>query len=60
MAHNRKPAQEWLSGEESASPTTSMEGTFPTAPIDAWGHRDVMMSNTQNAFMQAKLNGEKR
>ena len=34
--HNGKPTREWLSREESASPTASIEGTFSTALMDAW------------------------
>ena len=54
--HNGKPTREWLSREESASPTASMEGTFLTALMDAWERRDVMSADIPNAFMQAKLN----
>ena len=35
-AHNGKPTREWLSREESASPTASIKGTSPTALINAW------------------------
>ena len=34
--HNGKPMQEWLSRDESASLTASIEGMFLTALIDAW------------------------
>ena len=54
--HNGKPTREWLSREESASPTTSTEGTFLTAMVDAWEKRDVITADTRNAFTQAKLN----
>ena len=33
---NGKPTRDWLSREESASLTASVEGTFLTASIDAW------------------------
>ena len=34
--HKGKPTQEWLSREEFASPTASMEGMFLTALSNAW------------------------
>ena len=34
--HNGKPTREWLSREESESPTASIEGTFLMALTDAW------------------------
>ena len=54
--HNGKPTREWLSREESASPTASTEGIFLTALMDAWERRDVMSSDMPNVFTQAKLN----
>ena len=53
--HNGKPTREWLSREESASLTASIEGTFLTALTDAWEQHDAMSSDTPNTFMQAKL-----
>ena len=53
---NGKPMREWLSREESASPTASIKGTFSTALIDAWEQQDAMSSDAPNAFTQTKLN----
>ena len=61
--HIGKPTREWLSREESASPTALIEDTFLTAMIDAWEKRDVMTADMPNTFTQAKLNrkeGESR
>ena len=57
--HNSKPTREWPSREESASPTASMEGTFPTALMDAWEQRGMRSTGTPNAFAQVNLNGKK-
>ena len=53
---NRKLTREWLSREESASPTESIEGMFLTASMGAWEQQDVMSSDAPNTFAQAKLN----
>ena len=54
--YNGKPTREWLSHEELASPTASIEGMFLTALMDAWEQQHAMSSDTPNAFAQAKLN----
>ena len=54
-----KPKREWLSRKESASPTASMEDMFSMAMTDAMEWRDVMTSNTPNAFAQMSLKQEK-
>ena len=58
-AHNGKPTREWLSREESVSPTASMEGTFLAASMDAQEQRDVMSTDALNTFTWAKLNEKK-
>ena len=50
--YNGKPTREWLTREESASPTASTEGLFLTAMIDAHEERDVMSNDIPNAFIQ--------
>ena len=52
---NGKPTREYLSREESASPTVSLEGTTLTTVIDCKEDRDVMCVDIPNAFIQAKL-----
>ena len=54
--HNGKLTREWSSQEEMESPMASMEGTFPTALMDAWEQHDALTSDVPNAFAQAKLN----
>ena len=47
--------REWLSREESARPTASLEGIFITGVIDAKEDRDIMSADIPNAFIQATL-----
>ena len=56
MVFNGKPTREWLSREESASPTASLEGLVITGVIDTHEGRDIMSSDIPNAFIQAELN----
>ena len=51
----KKPTREWLSREDSASPTASNEGITLTAIIDAKEERDIMSLDIPNAFIQAKI-----
>jgi hypothetical protein len=55
MVYNGKPTREWLSREDSASPTTALESIMLTAVIDANEARGVMTCNIPNAFIQALL-----
>ncbi len=55
MVYNRKPTWEWLSKDDAASPTASLEAIMLTAVIDAKEGRDVMTADIPNAFIQAKL-----
>ena len=57
--HNGKPTREWLSREELASPTASMEGTFLTAMTDAWQQRDVMTADTPTLSSKKNCRGKK-
>ena len=61
--YNGKPMREWLSKQDSASPTVSMESLMITATIDTKENRDIMTADVPNAFIQTKLpkiNGEDR
>ena len=60
MVYNGKPTRKWLSKEESASPTASLESIFLTAVIDAKENRDVMTADIPNTFIQAKLPATKK
>ena len=53
--YNDKPTREWLSREDSSSPTASTEGVFLTAVVDAKEERDIMSSDIPNAFIQTKM-----
>mgnify|MGYP002176679840 FL=1 len=55
MVYNGKPTREWLSREDSASPTASLESIILTSVIDANEHRDVMTCDIPNAFIQAEM-----
>ena len=57
--YNGKPTREWLSKEDTTSPTASLEGVYITAVIDAKERRDVMCLDVPNAFIQAEIPNEK-
>ena len=61
--YNGKPTREWLSKQDSASPTISTESLMITATIDAKENRDIMTADVPNAFIQMelpKIDGEDR
>jgi hypothetical protein len=61
MVYNGKPTREWLSREDSASPTVSLESILLTAVIDEKEERDIMTVDVPNAFIQTALpQGEER
>ena len=47
--------REWITKEDSASPTATLEGIMLTLTIDANENRDVMSADIPNAFTQAAL-----
>jgi hypothetical protein len=53
--YNGKPMREWLSREDSASPTAALESIMLTAVINPHEERDVMTCNIPNAFIQALI-----
>jgi hypothetical protein len=56
MVYNGKPTREWLSREDSASPTAALESIMLTAVIDApHEERNVMACTIPNAFIQALM-----
>jgi hypothetical protein len=55
MVANGKPSCEWLSWDDSASPTASLENILLTAIVDAHEGRDVMSADVPNAFIQTKM-----
>ena len=58
QVYNGKPTREWLSREDSASPTVSLESIFLTAAIDGKENRDVMTVDIPNAFIQTNMEYE--
>ena len=55
MVYNGKPTREWLSREDSASPTAALESIMLTAIVDAKEGRDVMTADVPNAFIQTSM-----
>jgi hypothetical protein len=55
MVYNGKPTREWLSREDSASPTAALESIMLTAVIDAHEERNVMTCGIPNVFIQALM-----
>ena len=60
MVYNGKPTREWLSEEDSASPTASLESIFMTAVINTKENHNVMTADIPNEFIQAKLPATKK
>lgn len=64
MVYNGKGTREWLTREDSASPTAAHESIMITANINAKEGRDVMCSDLPNAFIQTQMpktkDGEER
>ena len=55
LVYNGKPTREWLSREDAASPTASLESIMLTTIIDAKEERDVITSVVPNAFIQTTI-----
>ena len=55
MVYNGKPTREWLSREDSASPTAALESIMLTAVIEAHEGQDVMTVDIPNAFIQTEM-----
>ena len=55
MVYNGKPTREWLTREDSASPTAAMESIMLIAVKDAHEGQDVMCVDIPNAFIQAEM-----
>ena len=60
MVYNGKPTREWLSKEDTSSPTATLESIFLTTTIDANEGRDVMTMDIPNACIQTELHQQKR
>ena len=64
MVFDGRRTREWITKEDSASPTATLEGIMLTLTIDAKEKRDVMSADVPNAFIQTEMpqvkNGEER
>ena len=60
LVFNGKPTRDWLSREDTSSPTALQEGIFMTATVDAKEERDVMSTDLPNAFIQAEVPKDKK
>ena len=58
LVYNGKETRKWLSKEETASPTVSLESINLTFAIDAHEERDVMIADVPNAFVQTCMPSE--
>ena len=56
LVYNGKPTRDWMSREDTSSPTATQEGIFLTAVIDAKEERDIVTADIPNAFVQTKMN----
>ena len=52
MVSDGRKTREWITKEDSASPTATLEGILLTETIDAHENRDVMSADVPNAFIQ--------
>jgi hypothetical protein len=55
MVYNGKPTREWLSSEDSTSPTAALKSIMLTAAINAHEEHGVMKCDIPNAFIQALM-----
>jgi hypothetical protein len=55
MVYHGKPTREWLSREDSSSPTAALESIMLTGVINAHEGHDVMTCDIPNAFIQALM-----
>ena len=60
MVFDGKKTREWITKEDSASPTATLEGIFLTLTIDAHENRDVMSADVPNAFIQTQMSEVKK
>jgi len=58
LVYNGKESRKWLSREETANPTVSLESINLTFAIDAHEERNVMIADVPNAFVQTCMPSE--
>ena len=52
---NRAKTRDWMSKEDTASPTAGVDSIILTVTIDTHENRDVMSTDVPNAFIQAEM-----
>ena len=52
LAYNGKKTRDWISKENTSSPTVGTHSIMLTCAIDAYECRDIMVSDVPNAFIQ--------
>ena len=55
MVFDGRKTREWITKEDSASPTATLEGILWTLTFDAHENRDVMSADVPNAFIQTEM-----
>ena len=55
MVFDGRKTREWITKEDSASPTATLEGIMLTLTIDAKENRDIMSADVPNAFIQTEM-----
>ena len=55
MVFDGRKTRKWITKEDSASPTATLEGILWTLTIDAYDNRDVMSADVPNAFIQTEM-----
>jgi hypothetical protein len=55
MVYNGRPTREWISREDSSSPTAALESIMLTGVIDAHEGRDIMTCDIPNVCIQALI-----
>ena len=58
--YNGKPTRDWLTREDTSSPTASLESVMIMATIDAHEEQDVMTADVPNAFIQRGVQNLKK
>ena len=52
LAYNVKATRDWISKENTSSPTVGTDSIMMTCAVDSFERRDVMTSDVPNAFIQ--------
>ena len=55
MVFDGRRTREWITKEDSASPTATLEGIMLTLTIDAHENRDVMSADVPNPLIQTAI-----